>query len=84
VRLATHRRSAGRGAGAIGAQRFPDVSYARRRRCVRDDVPVQATGPPVNQHLVELLLLVDAARPMPGEAKRSSFRVVADHHHRRR
>ena len=45
-------------------ERFPDgeVRPAVDNVCGDDIYVIQATGPPVNEHLVELLLLVDAAR----------------------
>ena len=45
-------------------ERFPDgeVRPAVDEVCGDDVYVVQATGPPVNEHLVELLLLVDATR----------------------
>jgi ribose-phosphate pyrophosphokinase len=45
-------------------ERFPDgeVRPAVDNVCGDDVYVIQATGPPVNEHLVELLLLVDAAR----------------------
>jgi ribose-phosphate pyrophosphokinase len=45
-------------------ERFPDGELRPAVDDVRDDdvYVVQATGPPVNEHLVELLLLLDACR----------------------
>jgi ribose-phosphate pyrophosphokinase len=66
-----HRALASRVSSALGAdmlagevERFPDGELRPHMPGVRgDDVfLVQPTGPPVNDHLVELLLLIDACR----------------------
>lgn len=57
----------------IETRHFPDGELAVEVGSVRgDDVyVVQSTGPPVNDHLVELLLLVDACR------RGGAFRITA-------
>ena len=56
--------SAGTQLAACAVERFPDGELRPRVAEMRgDDVyVVQPTGPPVNDHLVELLLLLDACR----------------------
>lgn len=41
--------------------RYPDGSCVRRS-CGADVYVIQPTAPPVNEHIVELLLLLDACR----------------------
>lgn len=51
--------------GALFAHRFPDGEVSVRLLdavCNKDVFIVQSTSPPVNEHVMELLLLVDACR----------------------
>ena len=65
-RALASRVSSALGAGPVAGEveRFPDGELRPVVGGVRGDdfFVVQSTGPPVNDHLVELLLLIDACR----------------------
>ena len=63
-------------------ERFPDGEshVATRQSISGDDVYiVQSAGPPVDEPLIELLMLVDACRRPAAAGSRSSSRISAMH-----